>query len=138
MGTIVIEDDFPAGSKNYSASLFFFFFSPGVIDTTMQNLYFPTHARATSYIVGLLYGYYLFRAKFMVQRFKLGAKTVIAGWTVATILFLVTIFSAYPLYQFEKEVSVWSSAFYVGFYRLAWSISIGWIVLACGTGHGGT
>lgn len=47
------------------------------------------------------------------------------------------IFGNYPFQQVDSQVSVMENAFYETFSRVAWSISLSWIIFACIHGYGG-
>lgn len=61
------------------------------------------------------------------------------GWLLSAGLCLTVVFGVQPLMDTEHHpYNVVESSFYMGFYRLAWSAGLFWVVLACITGHGGT
>lgn len=61
----------------------------------------------------------------------------IVGWLLAIIFIAGSLFGAHPLFQIDHPYNKWESSIYIGFYRLFWSLGIGWLFLACSTGYGG-
>ncbi|KAE8745900.1 hypothetical protein FOCC_FOCC007418 [Frankliniella occidentalis] len=104
----------------------------------MAHMYFPTHTRFTSYVFGTLAGYVLFIIKAGHVRYTLSSKEVALGWLMSTAICLTVVFGAQPLFDAKNHpFNVWESSFYLGFYKLAWSVGITWVVLACILGRGG-
>lgn len=62
--------------------------------------------------------------------------TVAGLWAAAIGTCITIIFSTHSLNTGEYWAPIWS-ALYAGLHRTAWSMSIGWIILACCTGYGG-
>lgn len=132
----------------------------------MKLIYYPMHTRITSYACGTLAGYFLYLIKTGQYTRKISTvrmsfeitfkprhlpclcaisencvsfqNEVVLGWLMSTALCLTVVFGAQPLFDIENhEYNVWESSFYMGFYRLAWSAGISWVVFACILGHGG-
>lgn len=104
----------------------------------MKLIYYPMHTRITSYACGTLAGYFLYLIKTGQYTRKISSNEVVLGWIMSTALCLTVVFGAQPLFDTEHhEYNVWESSFYMGFYRLAWSAGIAWVVFACILGHGG-
>ena len=59
-------------------------------------------------------------------------------WAIAFAVGAVVVYGLFP-YQFDQEAvaSTAARSFYNGFHRLAWSISLSWVILACVKGVGG-
>ncbi|XP_041974726.1 nose resistant to fluoxetine protein 6-like [Aricia agestis] len=92
-------------------------------------LYDKPWSRIGPYIIGMIVGWYLHRTKCQV---KMPAWVVAAGWTLALTIIGVLIFGMVDGY-FE----VWPTAFYISVGHTGWGIALGWMALACCTGHGG-
>ncbi|KAK3925615.1 Nose resistant to fluoxetine protein 6 [Frankliniella fusca] len=104
----------------------------------MRNMYFPTHTRFTSYVFGTLAGYFLYIIKAGHIRRKFGDREVVLGWLFSTAICLTVVFGVQPLFDAQHHpFNVWESSFYLGFYKLAWSVGITWVVMACILGRGG-
>ncbi|KAK3927659.1 Nose resistant to fluoxetine protein 6 [Frankliniella fusca] len=104
----------------------------------LKLMYYPTHTRATAYIFGSMVGYVLYKIKTGKLRWRLSSVQVACGWMLSTALCLTVIFGEQPLLDHDSHpYNVWEASFYSGFHRVAWSIGIAWIVLACIQGNGG-
>ncbi|XP_026290736.2 nose resistant to fluoxetine protein 6-like isoform X1 [Frankliniella occidentalis] len=104
----------------------------------LEQMYYPTHTRATAYIMGTMVGYALYKIKTGKLTWRLSSAQVTLGWLASTALCLTVIFGEQPLLDHENHpYNVWEASFYSGFHRVAWSIGIAWIVLACIMGNGG-
>lgn len=55
------------------------------------------------------------------------------GWLIATIFGLISMFSIVIFFNQEHETNAFESATYAAFHRVAWSLAISWIILACVT-----
>lgn len=107
-------------------------------DFFMETMYYPTHTRFTSFVCGILAGYLLFLIKTGQTKWKLGRIHVIIGWLVSIALCLTVVLADQPLFDpAHHAYNSLESSFFLGFYRLAWSVAVSWIILACILGHGG-
>ncbi|XP_017145312.1 nose resistant to fluoxetine protein 6 [Drosophila miranda] len=95
-----------------------------------------THNRASGWLVGFLFGYYLHTIR--GKSIKLSRATVWLGWITSLALLTTCIFAMYP-YGFgkSKTLSILSEAFYVSLSRIAWPLGLSWVVFACMQGYGG-
>ncbi|XP_069691616.1 nose resistant to fluoxetine protein 6-like isoform X2 [Periplaneta americana] len=104
--------------------------------------YFHTHTRCTSWFVGILCGYLLYRTSDWRKRVAMNADglskvTVTLGWLLTIIgLFLVYI-SLYPFLQKDYEYNAVQAALYYALARPIWSVCMAWIIFACLSGYGG-
>jgi lysylphosphatidylglycerol synthetase-like protein (DUF2156 family) len=59
------------------------------------------------------------------------------GWLLNTTICLATLFTLVIAYLPDYKYNVVDAAFYGSLHRVAWSLSISWVIYACVTGHGG-
>ena len=62
----------------------------------------------------------------------------LVGWALAIFLCLCPIYGLYSTYHSEDELSHLATIIYYTFSRLSWSVGVGWVILACFAGYGGT
>ncbi|XP_055637440.1 nose resistant to fluoxetine protein 6-like isoform X2 [Toxorhynchites rutilus septentrionalis] len=99
------------------------------------NVYVKTHMRATAYVVGLLVGYLV---HLMQQKsITIGKQKVVCLWTCSTFIGSVSMLGISTFYNSTGTDNYLDNALYAALHRLGWSLSNGWLVLACVTGHAG-
>ncbi|KAH8278553.1 hypothetical protein KR018_005172, partial [Drosophila ironensis] len=95
-----------------------------------------THFRASGWLVGFLFGYFLHTIR--GKAFKLSRPAVWAGWIVCLALIFTVIFAMYPYgIGKSKSISPVAEAFYVSLSRIAWPLALSWVIFACMQGYGG-
>ncbi|KAH8281084.1 hypothetical protein KR054_010180, partial [Drosophila jambulina] len=95
-----------------------------------------THNRASGWLVGFLFGYFLHTIR--GKSIKLSRPAVWVGWITSLALFFTVIFAMYPYgIAKSKTVGVVAEAFYVSLSRIAWPLALSWVVFACMQGYGG-
>ncbi|KAL7744528.1 hypothetical protein ACLKA6_017050 [Drosophila palustris] len=99
------------------------------------QIYLATHVRASPWIIGLLFGYYLHVNR--GKSFKLNRLTVWLGWIISLGLIFTSLFALYPYATNGKTLTILDEAFYVTLTRIAWPLALVWIVFACKYGYGG-
>ncbi|KAF2899933.1 hypothetical protein ILUMI_06250 [Ignelater luminosus] len=97
--------------------------------------YIKTHMRAIAYCIGLVAGYIVH--KLQSSNTKLSNSLVRISWILATIFGLSAVFSITVFYLPEHEFSTLESAAYSSLHKIAWSVSIGWVIIACLTDNSG-
>lgn len=71
------------------------------------------------------FNYYIF--------FKFNSQSTIRIlWIIGAVANIGTIFIMY-----DKQISVLTTSIYVALSKPVWGLGIGWIIIACSTGHGG-
>ncbi|KAH8387903.1 hypothetical protein KR093_010286, partial [Drosophila rubida] len=100
-----------------------------------DKIYFGTQTRASPWIIGLLFGYFLHVNR--GKSFKLNHLTVWAGWIFSLALIFACLFGIYPYTANGYELPTLNEAFYVTLTRIAWPIALVWVVFACKYGYGG-
>ncbi|XP_045483920.1 nose resistant to fluoxetine protein 6-like [Pieris rapae] len=99
-----------------------------------KTFYVNTATRASPFIVGLIFGYILWKHR--GKRIIFTMQRIIAYWTVAFIAMAYCIFMIYPFAQLPYEFSFHNNL-YNSIMRAIWAASVGWIILACTHGYGG-
>ncbi|KAH8235402.1 hypothetical protein KR038_007021, partial [Drosophila bunnanda] len=100
-------------------------------DESMRKLYYGTNTRASPYLIGLLFGYFLHLKRGRV--FRLSRLVVLVGWLVSLGLLATCIFAVYG----QNTLPIVEEAFYVTLTRIAWPLGLCWVVFACMHGYGG-
>lgn len=62
---------------------------------------------------------------------------MILGWTVAAVMELALVYGLYGHLQTGDYMNYHAAAFYNAVSRPLWAVGLGWVVIACVTGHGG-
>jgi peptidoglycan/LPS O-acetylase OafA/YrhL len=105
-------------------------------DVKEALLYYTTHSRIDSWMMGILTGFILFRLE--GQIINTSKKFLIIGWTLSALVIAVVILSPYPLLQKNyQEYSLIADASFDAFKRVAWCMAVGWIIIACQLNCGG-
>ncbi|XP_049276977.1 nose resistant to fluoxetine protein 6-like [Anopheles funestus] len=100
------------------------------------NVYGKTHLRATAYLFGLLVGYLVHWMQ--IKNVRIGRRKLALCWIVSTVCGCTAMFSLTAFYTRLGTGNYLYNALYAGLHRFGWSLSNGWLVLACVTGHGRT
>ncbi|XP_044019837.1 nose resistant to fluoxetine protein 6-like [Aphidius gifuensis] len=115
-----------SGYLSYSLGLTF---TLDMLWDTRDYLYSSPFVRIGPYLIGLAAAYLLVRINN-----KWNANTITLGlfWIIGIVLSIGVMFFTY-----DKQISIFQTAIYVGLYRIIWALIIGWIVVASSTNHGG-
>ncbi|XP_052872546.1 nose resistant to fluoxetine protein 6-like [Anopheles cruzii] len=100
------------------------------------NVYGTTHMRATAYLFGLLTGYLVHWMH--LQNVRIGRKKLAFCWIVSSVCGCSAMFFLTAFYNGLGTDHYFHNALYAALHRFGWSLSNGWLVLACVTGHGRT
>ncbi|XP_016976447.1 nose resistant to fluoxetine protein 6 [Drosophila rhopaloa] len=104
-------------------------------NNAMKKIYYSTHTRASPYLIGVLFGYFLHINR--GKSFKLNRLTVLVGWLVSSALLLTCLFSVFGYAKALETPPILEEAFYLTFTRIAWPLGLCWVVFACMQGYGG-
>ncbi|XP_063906237.1 nose resistant to fluoxetine protein 6-like isoform X2 [Zophobas morio] len=120
-------------TKNLDPTLMIF--APEMYDIT-QNSYFKTayiktHMRAGSYFFGLLFGYILY--KLQTKGTKMSKYVIWFGWMLSATCGIIAMYSVVIFYDPHHQYNAFEAAVYASLHRVAWCISIGWIMIVCVT-----
>ena len=109
----------------------------------MIDFYIVPWCRFQPYIMGLMLGYILHRMRDQAK-LKMNVYFVIWIWAIAGVVGAEVVYSMYP---FNREYVLKASnvqvgtmaerVAYAGLHRAAWSLCLGWVILACTKGVGG-
>ena len=105
-----------------------------------DDFYFMPWYRAQPYIMGLIFGYILFKLR--NKPLGISKITSLWIWAFAGLLGALCVYGPYDTGMFSqvndgKETSKAVIISYVGLSKLGWSLALGWVILACVKGHGG-
>ncbi|XP_041450213.1 nose resistant to fluoxetine protein 6-like [Drosophila obscura] len=101
----------------------------------MKKIYFSTHTRASPYLIGILFGYFVHMNR--GKSVKLNRIVVFLGWMGSLALLFTCIFSLYGYHNNNESLPILNEAFYVTLTRIAWPLGLCWVVFACMHGYGG-
>ncbi|KAK3779013.1 hypothetical protein RRG08_034271 [Elysia crispata] len=103
-----------------------------------SKLYFRPWSRVGPFAIGLLFGYILYRTKCKMHINKF---LVVIGWILAVGFMLTVTLVTYDenknLFTDPSGWPVEGKVVYEMLSRPGWAVMLGWIVVACATGHGG-
>ncbi|VVC86998.1 unnamed protein product [Leptidea sinapis] len=97
--------------------------------TQFDKIYDKPWTRLGPYLVGMVTGWILFKTNLKI---RMNRVWTCVGWICCTGMLLFLIFGLY-----RSELSVASAAVYSAVSHSLWAAAIGWIIIACSTGHGG-
>lgn len=100
-----------------------------------SEIYFTTHTRASPWLIGVLFGYYLHVNR--GKKFKLSPLTVWIGWIGSLAIIFACLFGLYPYAANGTNLPKLDESFYVTLTRVAWPLALVWVVFACKYGYGG-
>ncbi|EDW45504.1 GM16810 [Drosophila sechellia] len=101
--------------------------------TEMRLIYYTTHARATPWLIGLLFGYFLHHQN--VRKTRLSKWLALVLWILSLSMLATVIFAVYPYTQSGAgDISALAGAFYLCCSRIAWPLALCWIIWACQNG----
>ncbi|KAG6457759.1 hypothetical protein O3G_MSEX010484 [Manduca sexta] len=97
--------------------------------TQFDKIYDKPWTRLGPYLVGMLTGWILFKTNLKIRMKSIWAWV---GWLVCAAMLLFLIFGLY-----KTELSPAAAAVYSALSHSLWAACVGWIIIACSTGHGG-
>jgi len=107
------------------------------VDLRQRLTYYPTHTRFPTWLIGVIFGYFLY-TKNRGRQIPLAKKWVITGWCTAFLVMLADLWGPYwRILPTTPDAPIIEGAFYEPLSRTSWALSIAWIVWACYNGHGG-
>ncbi|KAH6947724.1 hypothetical protein HPB50_020930 [Hyalomma asiaticum] len=98
----------------------------------MKFIYYRPYVHVTSYAVGIMLGY----AVSAHVGLKLPRWARAALWTLSTMLALLVVFGPFKWLRGDSWLGA-DAVVYAGFSKLAWALSLSWVVFACASGRGG-
>ncbi|XP_076257353.1 nose resistant to fluoxetine protein 6-like [Rhynchophorus ferrugineus] len=102
---------------------------------SFRDSYVPSHLRIIPYLIGIFYGF----AKYKIRTtgYKFHKPLVRICWTVSAIFMCGAIYFCKLLYVPKEDKSEIFSALFAPAHRIAWSLAVGWMILASTEGHSG-
>ncbi|XP_063634343.1 O-acyltransferase like protein-like [Cydia splendana] len=97
--------------------------------TQFDKIYDKPWTRLGPYLVGMAVGWILFKTNLKIKMSRVWAWV---GWVICTATFLFLIFGLY-----KTELSVATAAVYSAVSHSLWAACVGWVIIACSSGHGG-
>ncbi|ALC49280.1 CG3106 [Drosophila busckii] len=107
------------------------------VDLRQRLTYYPTHTRMPTWLLGVIFGYFLFKYN-RGRQIPMAKHWVIIGWVVALGTMLADLFGAYwRMLPDTPDSPLIEGALFEPLSRSSWACAIGWIIWACYNGHGG-
>lgn len=100
------------------------------------DVYFKPYPHIVCYVSGILIGYFCYHKDQYDGHFRLPKILKLLLWSISLAFMLLVVYGLFPQYRgtiYSRHVA----ALYVSGSRVAWSVAIGWIILACRFGHSG-
>ncbi|XP_032295509.1 nose resistant to fluoxetine protein 6 [Drosophila virilis] len=107
------------------------------VDLRQRLTYYPTHTRIPTWLIGVIFGYFLFTRN-RGRQIPLAKHWVIIGWVVAFGTMLADLWGPFwRILPHTPNSPLIEGALFEPLSRTSWALAIGWIVWACYNGHGG-
>ncbi|KAJ3658525.1 hypothetical protein Zmor_010259 [Zophobas morio] len=100
-----------------------------------QRHYIAPHVRASPYVIGLGFGYTIFKTK--GKRIKTRPGINVFGWIITIILMCSVVVGSHVFQEENHDYNRIESSLYLSCSRSAWVLGIAWITWACVHGYGG-
>ncbi|XP_055613193.1 nose resistant to fluoxetine protein 6-like [Uranotaenia lowii] len=98
--------------------------------------YYPTHARMSVWLWGLIFGYFLHYNK--NKKVDLPSHYLGLGWSLCFAILALTIFSFHKVFNSDPATfSYIADAFFESISRSAFAACVLWIIFVCSNGNGG-
>ncbi|KAH8385804.1 hypothetical protein KR093_011788 [Drosophila rubida] len=107
------------------------------VDLRQRLTYYPTHTRIPTWLIGVIFGYFLFTRN-RGRQIPLAKHWVITGWVLASGTMLADLWGPFwRILPDTPDSPLIEGALFEPLSRSSWAFAIGWIVWACYNGHGG-
>lgn len=100
-----------------------------------QNYYITPHTRISPYIIGLLFGYYIFKQN--KRKAKINKFINVSAWIVSLIVMICTVVYSHKFHEENHDYNRIEACFYLTFGRTLWTLALVWIIWSCKNGYGG-
>ncbi|XP_048774648.2 nose resistant to fluoxetine protein 6-like [Ostrea edulis] len=107
--------------------------SQDILNVYMEKYYMKPWCRMGPYIIGILFGYLLFKTKGKVRIHKILNLMI---WLVAAVLACLVLYGLHDAVNYNP-LSDGVSALYNATNRTVWGACVCWVIFACATGNGG-
>lgn len=118
--------EFPATFSGFFGDVF----NSAKLEKYEQYMYFATWIRYSSYLVGVLTGYFLHKTR--GKKLWMHPILAIALWIASVALGVGAVYSLYDYLQGpDHNISVMARASYYNWSRIGWALALSWVVIAC-------
>ncbi|XP_012280072.1 nose resistant to fluoxetine protein 6 isoform X1 [Orussus abietinus] len=100
----------------------------------LEYYYYPSHTRATPYILGLLLGYCIYRYK----QISLSKTQLAIGWGTFAAFIWWSIGRVYVIVRYDIEFNKWNHIIFGALNKTAWAMSTCWLIFVCHYGYART
>ncbi|KAF6020538.1 hypothetical protein EB796_021152 [Bugula neritina] len=100
----------------------------------MSDYYFPPWCRYQSFGVGVIFGFILWKCR---GQLPISRVVNLCLWAVSGAIMLAILYGPFEIESGGRIATVAEAAIYNGWSRTAWSLALGYIILACCLGRGG-
>ncbi|KAH9361426.1 hypothetical protein HPB48_003900 [Haemaphysalis longicornis] len=120
--------------NNYQPAVIFTHTDVNYTIGTANQIYFKPFAHVGSFCIGVLLGYYIYVA----PKMKLSKPVQALCWCAAAACNLAIVFAPHKWYMDHTySISRPECLLFASLHRVAWTLGVAWLVLACATGRGG-
>ncbi|KAH8033677.1 hypothetical protein HPB51_015299 [Rhipicephalus microplus] len=120
--------------NNYQPAVIFTHTDVSYTIGTANQIYFKPFAHIGSFCIGILLGYYIYVA----PKMKLSKPVQVLCWCAATACNLAIVFAPHKWYtDHTYSIERPECLLFAALHRVAWTLGVAWLVLACATGRGG-
>ncbi|XP_037270632.2 nose resistant to fluoxetine protein 6 [Rhipicephalus microplus] len=120
--------------NNYQPAVIFTHTDVSYTIGTANQIYFKPFAHIGSFCIGILLGYYIYVA----PKMKLSKPVQALCWCAATACNLAIVFAPHKWYtDHTYSIERPECLLFAALHRVAWTLGVAWLVLACATGRGG-
>ncbi|XP_037557594.1 nose resistant to fluoxetine protein 6 [Dermacentor silvarum] len=120
--------------NNYQPAVIFTHTDVSYTIGTANQIYFKPFAHVGSFCIGVLLGYYIYVA----PKMKLSKPVQALCWCAATACNLAIVFAPHKWYtDHTYSIERPECLLFAALHRVAWTLGVAWLVLACATGRGG-
>ncbi|XP_074031574.1 nose resistant to fluoxetine protein 6 [Leptinotarsa decemlineata] len=100
-----------------------------------SKYYIAPHIRAAPYIIGLTFGYVIFKTK--EKEIAFGRAMNVVLWIISSVLMITAMLGCHFFYLESHDYNKLESSAYLTFSRTAWTVGLVWIMWSCMHGQGG-
>ncbi|EEC06878.1 conserved hypothetical protein [Ixodes scapularis] len=119
---------------NYQPAIIFTHTDVSYTIGTANQIYFKPFSHIGPFCIGVVLGYYIY----MAPKIRLSKATELLCWSAAVACGVAIVFAPHKWYT-DHSYSIYrpECLLFASLHRVAWTLSVGWVVFACATGRGG-
>lgn len=102
----------------------------------LEKYYVLTHLRLGPWLMGIAFGYFLFKIKQNNLEIKINRVIVCVCWVVCILVMFACVLGGHQTLR-TKDYNKWANALHVALTRPVWSLGVIWVILACTLDYGG-